>query len=209
MKKVYELISGFHQLNHKQLTVIFFLLLTLTNCTVIGSKDAFFVSKNSSWKNVENLSKDSYRFECEGLRIDIDEVIISATTYSFGPLIPFIPSGKHHDKQNHNLALKIHFSGKVDAIDFEKNLFSVKLFSADEALQIASSDFIRSIENSLPDSQQTWFQYVLMVQYQEKQGDFNQLSLELFWPFNNCEPPALHLERKEVSDNEFILTPGV
>ena len=193
---------------YKEVFVIFFFLFMMTSCTIIGSKEVFYGSENSAWNKTKHFSEDTYRFQCKDLIIDIDELMISSQIFAFGPIIPFIPYGKKDDWQDQNIELKVRYMGKVDDINFEKKQFGVRLFSADRQIQAVSSEFISTMENSLQDSQNNWFQYVLLVQYPNKRGNFDQLALQLFWPFDDCEPPILNLEKKKISANAFILGPG-
>lgn len=191
-----------------QIPVILLLILSITSCTIIGSKDAFYVSEDSAWKHLQIFSEERYRFECGHYWVELDEVLISSETFAFGPIIPFIPSSKKNDRQNESLHLNFRFGGQVDSIDFGKEHFLVKLFSLGEEIQAVSSEFNNLMESRLPESHKISFQYLYNVKFQEKKGDLKQLSVQLYWPFDHCQPPMLNLERKEMSDNKFIVGPG-
>lgn len=189
--------------------VLTLLVLILTGCAVAGSKEALKISDNSTWKTIETGHGDYHHFSCEKLSISFDEIVFKTKTLSYGLVVPVIPSGKERNFENNNLKLRIEIIGSTDVISYIKEDFELHVTKKDRVLSLSDQNLIKVNEKYTPEAGSQWVQYIVDYEYSYVLRNISNLKVKFKYPFSSCSIPDLNLTREKMSDNEFIVAPGV
>lgn len=177
--------------------VISFLI--LSGCAAIGSKDALVIDPASSWKMRHASSGDSYVFSCDGMSVDVREIVLASQTSAFGPIVPIIPSSSKRTFASNSLKLEMEVVGQAP--------IGISSAEGSRVAAVSSGQEIPLVHSRI--SKVSSVQHRLTFSYDKKLGDIENLELKLESPIFRCPVPNLNLLRKRIPNNEFIITPGV
>ncbi len=196
------------KLNHTVRMIIPFLLLNLTSCAILGSKESLVAVDDSAWQTIDTRKGAYYTYKCDGISVSIREIIYNKKTHSFGPLLPIIPSGVEHDFKNKDLTIQTEVVGYVKTKVYKKEDFALSVFENKNELLLTEHklNFIR--EKKADTVNTLWGQYANTYTFNKTLKNINSIAINVSLPFQSCIFPQLKLNRKKLSDNEFIIAPG-
>ena len=187
--------------------LVILILIFSGGCSIVGEKNVLVV-QNSEWETRKLFSKVTYQFQCNKLWIDLEEIVFERKISSYGPIVPIIPSGKSNDNSENNLELRFKIVGKVDSNSYDEQDFLVNLKQEKgKIIPFLTRSFYKLNEESF--EKKHWIQYQLSYIFPNKLRDIKELYIEIDFPFEKCKPAPIHLKRESVSNNDFILGPGI
>ena len=184
-------------------------LLLISGCAAIGSKDALVIEPVSPWKMRHAGSGASYVFSCEGMSVDVREIVLASQTSAFGPIVPVIPSSSKRSFAGNTLDLDVEVVGQPPTGISSAEGSKVVVISSGQEIPLIGSRISRVSSSTQTPNKQLWVQYRMTFTYDKKLGDIENLELNLQSPIFRCAVPNLILVKKRIPNNEFIITPGV
>jgi hypothetical protein len=194
-------------MNRERIAIL--LLLLLTGCASIGSKEALKVVGNATWKTVKTGQGDYYTYSCGSVFVRVDEVVFKSRIDSYGPLLPIIPSGSEKNHETERLKLQAEITGYADLKTYAVKDFIINVVSGDRKLRLSDQNIVKIIDRYIKDKGKQWIQYVVIYKYDDSLSNINELNVQFKYPFTNCAMPELRLVREQMRDNEFIVAPGI
>jgi hypothetical protein len=193
----------------RRVLTLAFTLILIVGCASIGSKVALVIDAGSQWEIKHAGSGDSYKFTCEKIHIEVNEIVLTEQTSAYGPIIPFIPSTYHHSYENFNLFLnmKITVWPKSGVTNADGSL--VMATSSKQTIPLIDSRISKVSESTDNETKELRAQYFMTFTYDKKLSELNNLELQFQLPMSQCPIPNLSLSKKKISDNEFTISPGV
>ena len=185
------------------------ILLLLAGCAAIGSKEALKIVGNTPWKTVKTGQGDYYTYSCGSVSVSVDEVVFKSRIDSYGPLLPIIPSGNERNHENEKLKLQVRITGYSDLKLYTEKDFIIKVVSGGQELILSDQSIIKISDRYIEEKGRQWIQYVVTYNYDDSLFDIKEINVHFKYPFTDCSMPELILVRENVSDNEFIVAPGI
>ena len=184
------------------------LLVSITSCAVLGSKESLVTENESIWETDKTGNGDYYTYKCDNVSIIINEVVYNKQYHSFGFILPIIPSGVGSNFEDNNLTIETKIVGYVKKKVYKKEDFILSAFEDNKALSLTAQklNYIREKEASRTNT--LWGQYSNIYIFDKTLKDINSLVINIKLPFQSCVIPSLKLIRIKSSDNEFIIAPG-
>jgi hypothetical protein len=180
-------------------------IILISGCTYLGSKSALSINENDAWKT----EYEKYVFRGSELFISIEEIVITEHGSALGPIIPIIPL--NHDRSFESKRLELHatVTGFPNPNNYSPNIAEFEAYSSGNKLSLASKEALL-VGNTTKNNKEgkLWVQYSFTFAYKAELGQLSNLSLNFSLPMFKEKIPTLHLTRREMSDNEFILSPG-
>ncbi len=195
------------KMNRRTSTIL--ILLLMSGCAVLGSKEALKISNETHWKTVKTGQGGYYRYSCGTVVVSIDEVVFKSRIKSYGPLLPIIPSGSEKNHENEKLKLIVEIIGYSDLKAYTESDFNIDVDSSDRDLHLSDQSLIKISDSYIKEKGRQWIQYIVSYKYDDRLSNINELKVRFKYPFNDCSMPELSLVREQMKDNELIISPGI
>lgn len=184
-------------------------LFSIVGCATIGSKVALVIDAGSQWEIQHAGRGDSYKFTCDKIHIEVSEIVLTQQTSAFGAILPVIPSSNSLSYENDNLVVTVEITGWPKPGVNNTDGSSVAATSSKQTIPLIDSRIQKISEVTDKKTMELWAQYFMTFTYDKKIGELSNLELQFQLPMSQCSIPNLSLSRKKISDNEFIISPGV
>jgi len=175
-------------------------------CTYIGSQTSLSIVGKNGWE----IEYSEYVFRDEGVIISIPEVVIAEHGSAIGPIIPIIPINDDRSYESNQMELLVRITGFPNPESYSPSTVEIAAFTDSKSIPLVSKSASLVAETTKNNKEgKLWVQYSLRLLYDIRLGQLNQLSLNFILPMFESKISTLRLTKKENSDNEFILSPGV